>query len=580
MAQYSEAATVKTYSDTISTSAPNLYANHTINFTANKAIPAGATIRFVPDDGDFEIPATDFDLDNITMYVQDSLGYQLRSSSSTQSTTEDGVQITPGTSGNITFLLNSITGIPQNSKVRIQFGNHTPNATTTDNGIKNPATVGSYSYYIVVDDGVESESVTGWIAIVDEVTIPNINTRETDPPLRFNGAPTGDLSGNTIMVQLSVETNEFSKCRFSTASNTPYFTMRDEFSTRFTTVHSHTVTVASSTTYSYFVRCIDDENNINLDDYVITFTVLAPPTGTPGIGGGGEGQGAGGGSGLGTVGSGSGGSQGSGATSNSGGGGSGGDGGGGLESIEKPYQSGDGQVTITGYAFPKSTVVVLVDGQVAQDAQSDSNGSFSVLLDQIAKGAYTFGVYGVDKEGVKSSTFSTTFTITGSRGTTLSNINVMPSIKVTPDPVNPGSPLSITGYSIPNATITLENQNDKSSVTLKTFTTTSDGLGLWKIDIDTAGFSKGTYKVRAKAKQEAGVSTNFSGYTFYGVGEAATVPRTSDLNSDKKVNLTDFSILLFWWGSDGGASNPPADINKDGKVSLTDFSIMIFNWTG
>jgi hypothetical protein len=37
---------------------------------------------------------------------------------------------------------------------------------------------------------------------------------------------------------------------------------------------------------------------------------------------------------------------------------------------------------------------------------------------------------------------------------------------------------------------------------------------------------------------------------------------------------------LFWWGSDGGDSNPPADINRDGKVNLTDFSILLFNWTG
>ncbi len=156
----------------------------------------------------------------------------------------------------------------------------------------------------------------------------------------------------------------------------------------------------------------------------------------------------------------------------------------------------------------------------------------------------------------------------------------MPSLKVSPDPVDPGATLVVTGYAIPDATITIENQNDKSSVSLKSFTATSDSNGAWSITVDTLGFTKGTYKARAKAKQEAGVSTNFSGYTYYGVGEAATVPRTSDLNSDKKVNLTDFSILLFWWGSDGGASNPPADINRDGKVSLTDFSIMIFNWTG
>jgi hypothetical protein len=50
----------------------------------------------------------------------------------------------------------------------------------------------------------------------------------------------------------------------------------------------------------------------------------------------------------------------------------------------------------------------------------------------------------------------------------------------------------------------------------------------------------------------------------------------ADLNCDGLVNLIDFSILLFHWGT----SNPIADINGDGTVDLIDFSIMLFNWTG
>ncbi len=49
----------------------------------------------------------------------------------------------------------------------------------------------------------------------------------------------------------------------------------------------------------------------------------------------------------------------------------------------------------------------------------------------------------------------------------------------------------------------------------------------------------------------------------------------SDLNQDDKVNLYDFSIFLFWWGSN--YSN--ADLNCDGKVNLYDFSILLSDWT-
>jgi hypothetical protein len=588
------AATIATYSDRLSDSGPNEYSNHTINFTTTVSVPAGGFIRFTPEDGDFNIPAVDFDIDNVALYVDSGSGYTLRQATGTQSATDDGIQITTGTSGNIEVTLNSTEGIPANADVRLVIGSSTPNATTTDVGILNPSATGTFSYLIEAGDGVTDAQVTGLVAIIDKVHIDDVDTTETVPPVRFNGLPSGEISGTTQQVQISFETDEFALCRYSTASGTPFASMGNIFGTTFSTIHSKVVAVSSSTVYSFFIRCTDDEDNVNPDDYEITFEVLPYPEGEPGGDGEeqGEGEGTGDGSGDADPGNGStgnsGNSGGGGGGGGSGGGSSGGagssssgaGGGGGFEGTNKAYQSGDGQVIINGYAFPQSTIVILVDGQIADEVRSDGDGEFSVTLDEIARGAYTFGVYGIDKNGTKSSTFSTTFTITGSRGSTLSNINVMPSIKVSPDPVQPGGVLTVSGYAIPDATITIENQNDKSSASLKTFTVTSNAQGAWTTTIPTDGFTKGTYKVRAKAKQETGVSTNFSGYTFYGVGEAAKVAGSSDLNRDGKVNLTDFSILLFWWNTDGGASNPPADINGDGKVSLTDFSIMIFNWTG
>jgi hypothetical protein len=590
-----EAATITSYSDRISDSAPSAVANHTINFNTTVLIPAGGFIQFTPEENEFEIPLSpDFDIDNIALYVATSSGYHLRQATTTASLDEDGVSITTGTSGQIEITLNDTVSIPANASIRLLIGSHTPNATSTDLGITNPSATGTYSYAIRAGTSGSSSQVRGRYAIVDKVEIEDIDTRETDPPIRFNGAPSGTISGTTVSVEFSLETDEFSKCRYSTASNTPYFSMTNEFTTTFVTVHSDITAVATSTSYVFYVRCIDDEGNENTDDYEIAFDVPAYPDGIPGESGDNENEGSGTGSGSGTASPGSGDPSGndnsSGGSSSGGGGGGGGggsgassggnDGSGGFEGSDKPYQSGDGQVIIKGYAFPRSTITILVDGQIADTSTSLGDGSFEVTLNEIARGAYTFGVYGTDKAGVRSSTYSTTFTVTGARGSTLSNVNVMPSIKVTPNPVDPNSVLKVSGYSIPDATVTIENQSEKSSAGMKTFTATSDGNGAWSIDISTDGFNKGTYKVRAKAKQEAGVTTNFSGYTLYGVGEAPKVAGSSDLNRDGKVNLIDFSILLFWWNSNGGASNPSADINGDGKVSLTDFSIMIFNWTG
>jgi len=51
----------------------------------------------------------------------------------------------------------------------------------------------------------------------------------------------------------------------------------------------------------------------------------------------------------------------------------------------------------------------------------------------------------------------------------------------------------------------------------------------------------------------------------------------TDLNCDGRINIVDFSILLYWFNR----LSPPyrVDFNKDGLVDIIDFSIMAFYWT-
>lgn len=590
---YGEARYMSMIRDTISTSAPGAFANHTVEFRVDTDIPAGGYIRIRPDDGAFLIPtSTTFSYQNIELYVAPaSMPYALRPATSSADAINDGVSITTGTSGSVTFTLNSSTGISSGSSVRIKLGDHTALASTTnDTGLQNPTGNATYSVYIDAGGGLDAYA-RAMVAIIDQVGVGPIDTTELVPPFRFNGAPSGTLSHTITAVELSLETDEFADCRMSTASGTPYLSMGIQF-TGSQLVHTHEVTgITVDTTYAYYVRCIDDEGNANNDDYLITFIIPAVPTGNPGTGST-TGNGTGSGTGTGSGGSGSGGSSGGSSGGGSGGSGSGGggssgsggttDGGGSFETNPNPYESGDGQVIITGYAFPGSTVTALVDGASVTTARANSSGEFSVTIEEIARGVYTFGVYATDSQGTRSSTFSTTFSVVGARSSSLSNIHIMPTVKVTPNPVEPGATVVFSGYAIPNSAVTVETQREKSAgAEKKTVTATSDGQGRWSVDMSTAGFARDTWKVRARSvNATAGISTQFSNYTFYGVGQQVARTLNSDLNRDGKVNLVDFSILLFHWNTNGGTSNPPADINQDGKVSLTDFSILIFNWTG
>lgn len=50
----------------------------------------------------------------------------------------------------------------------------------------------------------------------------------------------------------------------------------------------------------------------------------------------------------------------------------------------------------------------------------------------------------------------------------------------------------------------------------------------------------------------------------------------ADINRDGHVNLTDLSILAYYWGR----TNPEkGDLNNDGSVNLQDISIMLALWT-
>jgi len=599
---------IHSYSDLITNSRPDGNSNHTFAFQVKQSVAAGGYLDFDWPAG-FDLPATStFDVRNVEMYVN---GVP-RTASSTLSASSDQVIIATGAGGSIRYNLNTTAGISTDDNIEFRVGNHTSTAfpvtytyststgTTTIPGdpapIKNPSSVGNQLIALTFGGASSPMNANFYITIITPMSIAGVDTTETVPPFRFNGAPSGEIGGTTLYVEISLETDEFAWCRFSQTASTSFYAMGDVFENTGLIVHTHEVEVIASTTNTYYVRCIDDEGNFNIDDYIISFFSPGPPSGTSNTDGGTEGDGTGTGDsetgeeggGSGSTGN-SGGSGSGGGSSGSGGsgGGSGGSSGeddddetgGGFESSAGPYPSGDAEVIIRGYAFPRSTVYALVDGYVAESERADSDGEYSITVTDISRGVYTFGVYAIDDDGTKSTTFSTSFTVTGGKTSNLSNINIMPSILVEPDPVDVGQNLAISGYSIPDATVTLENQKDGSSVSLKTFTTTSDNDGAWSVDVDTSNFSGGTYKVHAKADNGAGLKTNFSDYTYYGVGQEA-VSLNADLNRDGKVNLTDFSILLFWWGSDGGSSDPPADINQDDRVSLTDFSILLFQWTG
>ena len=260
----------------------------------------------------------------------------------------------------------------------------------------------------------------------------------------------------------------------------------------------------------------------------------------------------------------------------SGGGGSSGGGGGGGGGRDR--QLPNTQVSISGRAYPSRTVNFILDGDTVGSAQANGSGVFQFNT-QWTPGTATLGIWATDVAGTRSVTLNNTFDITQGAVTNLNEIILPPSLRVSTANFSPGAVLTVSGQSVPNATINLFI--DKNTTPVATGQAAANGQ--WSIQYDTARLSNKEYALRARSVSGTPPLTSQSSFSapvqlFAGVPSRSGTP--SDLNRDTRINLIDFSILIFWWQTNGGDSNPPADINGNGRVSLEDFSILLFNWTG
>jgi cysteine-rich repeat protein len=253
--------------------------------------------------------------------------------------------------------------------------------------------------------------------------------------------------------------------------------------------------------------------------------------------------------------------------------GSGGSGGGGGSDSDM----GDTRISIQGKAYPNVTVNILIDGETVGTVRTNSTADFTFNTDT-EPGTASVSFWANDSRGTRSYTVNTTFDITQGAVTNLNGIYLPPTIRTSNANPNPGDVIVLSGQTIPNARV--EVSIDNGSPTL---TATADASGLWSLNFDTRTVSVNTHTVKARFITGSGALEIQSPYgtslsLFVGVEGKAT--SNSDLNRDGKVNLIDFSILIFWWGTSGGNSNPPADISQNARVGLEDFSILLFNWTG
>ncbi len=258
--------------------------------------------------------------------------------------------------------------------------------------------------------------------------------------------------------------------------------------------------------------------------------------------------------------------------------GGGSSGGGGNSSIGgRDTKLGDTQVIVEGKAYPSRTINILIDGDAVGTVRANSSAEFKYTT-TADPGTTSFGFWATDSAGTRSSTFSTTFDVTQGAVTNVSSVLIPPTLRVDNTTVNPGDVVILSGQTVPS--VDVEVYIDDGGVVLNT---TSDSSGNWTVSFDTSQVTIDTHTIKARfieGSNRLKIESTFGTAVSLFVGVEGVAVSNSDLNRDGRVDLIDFSILIFWWGTTGGNSSPPADINLNGNVGLEDFSILLFNWTG
>ncbi len=237
----------------------------------------------------------------------------------------------------------------------------------------------------------------------------------------------------------------------------------------------------------------------------------------------------------------------------------------------------DTKVKIMGKSYPHADVHILVDGKVIGIVKTDAKADFYFETDEVSSGVASFSFWSEDSLGLKSTLLSLTFRVISGAVTTITGVYIAPTIDVSENSVRKGEDITIYGATIPDTEVHVHINSEEEHI--KETASLEDGK--WELVFNTEPLAEDFHT--AKALFQVAVEGNIirSGFSksvsFYvgKVGGEAVCPG-ADLNGDGRVNLVDFSILLFWWGTD----NECADQNQDGKVDLIDFSIMMFYWTG
>jgi hypothetical protein len=243
-------------------------------------------------------------------------------------------------------------------------------------------------------------------------------------------------------------------------------------------------------------------------------------------------------------------------------------------------------LNIRGQTVPQSVVHILRNGTRIAQGESTTDGFFQIPVVVTIPGTYNYTVQVETLGGLRTAAYSFFYRTGSALANTFQNIVMSPSLDISQSVTVKGQPLDVYGESIPNAVIYIVAYQQNKTVAQAT--TTSNQLGKYQVSFATKDLTPGAYTVLAYSLKDGRLSAP-SRVLAFSVG-ALVVPRfrdfdscpfnRGDLNGDCKININDVLMAKTWRLSGVNYLTELERLSGDNKIDMQDFSIILYYWTG
>jgi len=231
--------------------------------------------------------------------------------------------------------------------------------------------------------------------------------------------------------------------------------------------------------------------------------------------------------------------------------------------------------TFSGQAYPASTIELLRRSFLediyhvtpTESVSIKEDGTFEISQAAILSAEYFYILQVTDKDGRKTM-MSFEANLLHQSNFTVKDIFVPPTLALVHTLLTRADDLQLIGYGAPGSTVEMEIDTIPQKET-----ELLDEKGYYVLTKSITKLSVGAHYVRVRLVDKDGRKSDFSATRAF--KKSLLAASRADFNNDGAVNITDWSVFLFRWGSEDPSLKSTVDLDGNGVVDIFDLSVFL-----